>query len=195
MDALQVRHDLVHGESADWRRRRDVVVLSLGGMAALAPVVLLQTGVVKHLPDPPLPGFHSDQVNLSDEAYQFGVPDGILAMLSLAGNLVLAALGDRDRARTQPWVPLAAAAKAGIDAAVAAWYLFQEPTRQKAWCVYCIPAALANFGILAQTLPEALEALRAMLSPAAARSRGIAAGSAAAGESMAPRPHYLPSGR
>jgi hypothetical protein len=33
-------------------------------------------GLVKHLPDPPLPGFDSDRVNSSDTAYKFGAPDG-----------------------------------------------------------------------------------------------------------------------
>jgi uncharacterized membrane protein len=78
--------------------------------------------------------FHSDRVNLSEEAYKFGVPDGTLAMLSLAVNLVLAAIGGKDRVREQPWVPVAA--KAAVDAALAGWYLYQMPAKEKAWCPY-----------------------------------------------------------
>jgi hypothetical protein len=36
-------------------------------------VTLFQTGLVRHLPDPPLPGFDSDKVNSSDLAYRLGV--------------------------------------------------------------------------------------------------------------------------
>lgn len=52
-----------------------IVGLSLVGMAAMTPVALLQTGIVRHLPDPPLPRFRSDEAKLSDSAYQFGVTE------------------------------------------------------------------------------------------------------------------------
>ena len=159
MSTHQLIEDLTRADDHDLRRRRDVIALSLAGMAAMTPVVLLQTGVVKHLPDPPVGNFHSDKVNLSEEAYKFGVPDGTLAMLSLAGNLVLAAFGDKDRSREKPWVPIAAAVKAAIDAAMAGWYFYQMPAKEKAWCPYCIAGALANFGIFLKTIPEALHAL------------------------------------
>ncbi len=160
MQTQQLMEELTQADGADLDRRRDVILLSLAGMAAMTPVVLLQTGVVKHLPDPPVGNFHSDRVNLSEEAYKFGVPDGTMAMLSLAGNLVLAAFGGKDRAREQPWVPVAAAAKAAVDAALAGWYFYQMPAKEKAWCPYCITGALANFGILLKTIPEALRALK-----------------------------------
>jgi hypothetical protein len=35
----------------------------------MTPVGLLQPGVVRHLSDPPVGDFHSDQTNLSDPAY------------------------------------------------------------------------------------------------------------------------------
>jgi uncharacterized membrane protein len=159
MQTQQLMEELTQVDGADLDRRRDVILLSLAGMAAMTPVVLLQTGLVQHLPDPPVGNFHSDRVNLSEEAYKFGVPDGTLAMLSLAGNLVLAAFGGKDRAREQPWVPVAAAAKAAVDAALAGWYFHQMPAKEKAWCPYCITGALANFGIFLKTLPEAMRAL------------------------------------
>jgi uncharacterized membrane protein len=161
-DPSQVRSDLLHGDTEDLRRRRAIVGLSLVGMAAMTPVSLLQTGVVKHLPDPPLKGFHSDETNLSAPAYQFGVPDGTLALASLAANLPLAAWGSGDRARRQPWVPLAAAGKALLDAVGAGWYFYQMLSGKEPWCPYCITGAFANFGILALTMPEAREALAAL---------------------------------
>ncbi len=127
-------------------------------MAALGAVSLLQTGLVRHLPDPPIDGFDSDKVNLSDSAYRFGAPDGTLAVASLAANLPLAAFGTEDRARSQPWAPLLAAGKALADAIIAGWYFYQMPAKEQAWCGYCITGALANFGILALAVPEAKEA-------------------------------------
>ena len=147
------------GDSQALRNRRAVVGLSLVGMASMAATSLLQTGVIRHLPDPPLKGFNSDKVNLSKTAFPLGIPDGTLALVSFTLNLPLAGYGGADRARTASWVPLLAGAKALVDAAVAGWYFYQMPTREKAWCAYCLTAALASFAILALSLPEAKHAL------------------------------------
>jgi uncharacterized membrane protein len=126
----------------------------------MAAVTLLQTGIVKHLPDPPLPGFNSDKVNSSDTAYALRIPDGTLSLASLAVNVPLSALGGKDRAEKHPWIPIAFAVKAGIEAAAASWYFYQMPAKEKAWCPYCILGTLANLGILALAIPEASKALR-----------------------------------
>lgn len=163
-DTDRLRADLTRGSTGELARRRGIVGLSLVGMAAMTPVTLLQTGLVKHLPDPPLPRFHSDETNLSDVAYQWGVPDGTLALASLAVNIPLAALGKSDRAREKPWVPLLAAAKAAVDAVGAGWYFYRMLSGKEPWCPYCIIGALANGGILALALPEARAALQALTS-------------------------------
>ena len=144
-----------HGYAA----RRWTVTLSVVGMASMAAVSLLQTGVVKHLPDPPLPGFDSDRVNLSKTAFPLGIPDGTLGLLSFAANLPLAAWGPADRAHRMPLLPALSAAKAILDTLVSAWYFYQMPAREKAWCGYCILSACANVGILAFSLPEGRRAL------------------------------------
>ena len=114
---------------------------------------------MKHLPDPPLPCFESDKVNLSPTAFPLGIPDGILGLLSFAVNLPLAAYGRPDRTRRLPWLPVLGTAKALVDALVSAWYFYQMPVHEKAWCPYCIVSAFANFGILALALPEGRRAL------------------------------------
>jgi uncharacterized membrane protein len=157
--AQQLRHDLQQGDSADLRRRREIIGLSLVGMASMTAVTLLQTGIVKHLPDPPVGNFDSDRVNSSDTAYRLGVPDGSISLASLAANIPIAAFGGADRARTQPWVPLAAAVKAAGEALAAGWYFYQMPAKEKAWCGYCILGAVANIGIAVLTIPEARKAL------------------------------------
>lgn len=155
----ELRAELQRGDSDDLKRRRGVILLSLVGMTSMAAVSLLQTGIVRHLPDPPSDAFDSDRVNSSDTAYRFGVPDGTYALASLAANVPLAALGGQDRARRQPWIPIAAAVKATIEAAAASWYFYQMPAKEKAWCGYCVTGALANVAIAALTWPEARRAM------------------------------------
>jgi uncharacterized membrane protein len=129
-------------------------------MASMAAVSLLQTGVIGHLPDPPSEAFDSDKVNSSDTAYALGVPDGTLSLASLGANVPLAGLGGEDRAERFPLVPLAAAAKAGLEAVVASWYFYQMPVKEKKWCAYCIVGALTNLAIFGLTVPEARRALK-----------------------------------
>lgn len=157
-DTQELRRELQNGGSQDLKLRRGIIGLSLVGIAAMTAVTLLQTGIVKHLPDPPIDSFDSDKVNSSDTAYALGVPDGALSLASLAANIPLAAFGGENRAETMPLVPIAAAAKATVEAAVAGWYFYQMPTKEKKWCGYCIVGAATNWAIAALSLMEAKKA-------------------------------------
>lgn len=154
----ELREQLQKNRSKSLKRRRAIIGLSLLGMGAMTAVTLLQTGIIKHLPDPPIDGFDSDKVNSSETAYALGTPDGTLSLASLAANIPIAAFGGENRAEEQPIVPILAAGKSVVEAVAASWYFYQMPTKQKAWCGYCIVGALANFGIAAVSLPEAFEA-------------------------------------
>jgi uncharacterized membrane protein len=154
----RLRRELQEGDDADLARRRGVILVSLAGMASMAAVTLLQTGIVRHLPDPPGDAFDSDKVNASRTAYRFGLPDSPVSLALHAANVPLAALGGKKRARSQPWIPIVAAVKAAIEAAAASWYFYQMPAKEKAWCPYCVTGALANLGIAALTFPEARRA-------------------------------------
>ena len=164
MTPQQLREELQEGDTPDLRRRRGIVAFSLIGMASMAAVTLYRMGLIRHLPDPPAPRFDSDRVNGSDTAYQYGLPDGTLTLAGHATNAAMAASGGICRAVEQPWVPLAASGKAGLEAAVAAKYLFyQMPVVEKKWCGYCIVDALMHLGTFALTLAEATRALRALI--------------------------------
>lgn len=154
----RLRKELQNSEKSDVNLRRAVIGLSLLGIGAMTAVSLFQTGIVKHLPDPPIDGFDSDKVNSSDTAYALGVPDGTLSLASLAVNIPLSAFGGENRAENQPLISIAIAAKTTVEAAVAGWYFYQMPTKEKAWCGYCILGAAANFGIAALSLAEAKRA-------------------------------------
>jgi uncharacterized membrane protein len=158
LSVAELRDQLQNSTDADMRRRRAIIVSSLVGITSMGIVSLLQTGIVEHLPDPPLASFDSDKVNSSDTAYALGVPDGTLSLAGLGLNLPLAGFGGVDRTEQAPYVPLVAAAKSGIEAVAAGWYFYQMPTKEKKWCAYCIVGAIANATIFALSLPEAIKA-------------------------------------
>ncbi|HXG85985.1 MAG TPA: vitamin K epoxide reductase family protein [Pyrinomonadaceae bacterium] len=162
LEPQQLRRQLQEKQTKTLRRRRAIIGLSLLGMGAMTAVSLFQTGVIGHLPDPPIDSFDSDKVNSSDTAYALGVPDGTLSLASLAANIPIAAFGGENRAQEQPIVPVLAAGKALVEAVVAGWYFYQMPVVEKKWCGYCITGALCNMGIAALSLPEAVEALEAL---------------------------------
>jgi uncharacterized membrane protein len=140
--------------------RRAVIGASLLGMASMAVIALFQSGLIRHLPDPPLKGFDSDRVNASDTAYGWGMPDSPISLVSHAVNIALASFGGADRADSQPWVPLAATAASAPAAATSAGYLFYEmPVGEKGWCPYCIVDALMHMAAFGFTLWESKKAL------------------------------------
>ena len=158
LETPRLRRELQKSVAPDMKIRRAIIGLSLVGIGAMAAVSLFQTGIVKHLPDPPLPNFDSDKVNSSETAYALGAPDGTIALAGFAANLPIAAFGGENRHETMPLVPITAAVKASIEAAVSGWYFYQMPAVEKKWCAYCIVGAAANFGIAALTLIEAKRA-------------------------------------
>ena len=158
MNVQGIRRELRREETTEVEPRRASIALSLVGMASMGATALLQTGLVRHLPDPPLPTFNSDKVNLSDDAFPFGVPDGPIALAGFAMNVPLAALGGANRARDLPWVPLLAFAKSSVDVAISGWLFYKMPSKDKAWCIYCIAAFFTNLGLLGLAFPEAKQA-------------------------------------
>lgn len=155
----QLRLDTRGDRSPNMRRRRGAVAVSLIGIGAMAFTSMLQMGMVRRLPDPPIRKFDTKRVNLTDEAFSYGGPDSPIVILLHAINMVLATTGGADRARHHPWLPLLAATLSGAQSAMAAKYLFyQMPYVDEAYCPYCIVDALAHFATLGLVLPEAVEA-------------------------------------
>ncbi|HZG67082.1 MAG TPA: vitamin K epoxide reductase family protein [Herpetosiphonaceae bacterium] len=159
MDRQQLSRDLQEGTSDDLRRRRAIIAISLAGMVSMSAVSLYQTGMLKQLPDLPLPGFDSEEVAGSPAAYWWGAAEGTWAVLGCALNLPLATFGGMERARSQPLVPLLAGAKGIVDAGIATWYVHRMATRHRKWCSLCLVGALADVLVFGLTLPEARKAL------------------------------------
>ena len=126
-------------------------------------IALYQMGLLKHLPEPPLPIFDADRVDASEEAYKrFSTPDAILGLGSYAATMGLAAMGGSDRARKAPWIPLALAAKVGFDVANAARLTVVQWKQHRAFCLWCLIAASATFAMAPLVIRETKNAFQAL---------------------------------
>ena len=161
----RVSDDLRRRTSPHLRRRRLQTSLLVGAAGAMGLISLYQTGIVRHLPDPPFPGFDSDRVDAAGEAYEtLKTPDAALGLASYGVSLALVGMGAGDRATSRPVIPLVAAAKLAVDAAGAAWLTAEQVSRHRALCFYCLAASAATWAALPAALPEARDAWRALRS-------------------------------
>jgi uncharacterized membrane protein len=146
------------------RERRGVIALSLVASAALSLISLYQMGLLKRLPEPRLPRFDAEKVNRSEEAYRWmETPDAFLGLGSYVATMTLAAMGGPKRAEQHPWLPLALAAKVGLDAALAGLQVTTQARKLHTYCTWCLLTSAASFASLPLVIPEALAALKRLL--------------------------------
>ncbi|MDP9389268.1 MAG: vitamin K epoxide reductase [Actinomycetota bacterium] len=161
--AEAVSDDLRRSAAAHVQGRRRVAGLTLGAMGSLGMVAAYQFGLVRRLPEPPVPIFDAMRVDASGEAYQYlKTPDAALGLVSTAATLLLAGTGDGDRWRTRPWLPLAMAAKVAGDAAFGAFLTAEQASKHRRFCSWCLAAAVASVAAVPPALPEARAAWRAL---------------------------------
>lgn len=146
-------------------QRRGIVGLSLLAVGSMSLISLYQVGILKHLPEPPLPMLNADKVDASAEAYsRFETPDALLAIGNYAMTAGLAAMGEQDRARTKPWIPLALAAKVGFDTYQAIRLFRDQLTKHHAFCSWCLLAAATTLATIPLVIPETVAAVRQLIS-------------------------------
>jgi hypothetical protein len=163
MDPTRLSRELRTAQSDDLRRRRWIVGLSLAVVAVGGIVGAYQTGIVRHLPDPPGP-FDADRVDASDYAYKrMSTPDGLLMTTTFAVTASLAGAGGADRAARQPFLPLATAAKTIYDAVTALRLAREEWQDNRAFCAYCQLATVTSLVAAALALPEAARAAKVLI--------------------------------
>jgi hypothetical protein len=161
MDPRQLSHELRTDRSDHMRRRRGIVALSMTAAGSMGLIALYQIGLLKRIPEPPLPMLDADKVDASEEAYaHLSLGDAFIGFVSYGVTMALAAMGGPRRAVDRPWMPVALAIKAAFDAAQAAKLTVHQWTRHRAFCSWCLLAAGATFATLPLTLPEARSALR-----------------------------------
>ena len=127
--------ELRSGSGGFLPQRRAAVARSLLAAGAMMPIALYQTGIIPHLPGPPLPRLDADKVDAAGEAYVvLTTPDAILGVGSFAVTAALAAAGGKHRVDARPWLPLTLAAKMAVDAAFAAKLTLDQWTHHRAFC-------------------------------------------------------------
>jgi hypothetical protein len=142
-------------------RRRQVVALDLLATACMGVIALYQIGAIRHVPEPGLPGLDADKVDGSAEAYGLlSVGDAFLGFVSYGVTMLLAAMGGAKRHESHPYVPLAMAGKAVVDAAQAARLTVDQWRLHRAFCSWCLAAAAATFMVVPLVVPEARAAVR-----------------------------------
>ncbi len=163
MNPTQLSQELREGQSSDLTNRRWIIGLSLLGTLAGQIVTMYQTGIVKHLPDPPIPIFDSDKVDASDYAYKrFQTPDAVLMILTYGLTTWLAAAGGKDRALTQPWLPIAMGAKILADVGTNLQLAGEEWEGNKALCTYCQAASAMSIASVVFAVPEVVKAIQTL---------------------------------
>ncbi len=156
MNPEHLSHQLRAGMGPYLQRRRAIVGLSLVPVASMGIITLYQMGLIEHLPEPPLPYLDADKVDASPEAYEkLSVPDATLGLLNYSATIVLAAMGSTDRARRQPYLPIALLAKTLVDATQAGKLTVDQWTKHRAFCSWCLLAAGATFATVPLAVAEA----------------------------------------
>lgn len=159
--AEQVSDDLRRRGGDVLDRRRRTAALSLVAAGAMGAVAAYQNGVIRRLPEPPLPIFDADKVDASGEAYEMlRTPDASLGLLSYAATLALAGMGAKNRFRDTPVVPIVLAAKVLFDAIGGLYLTAEQATKHRKFCSWCLTASIASVAMVPQVLPEARLALR-----------------------------------
>lgn len=158
----RLSHELRRGTGGSLTQRRVVAGLGVVAVGAMSVITLYQLGIVKHLPEPPLPRLDADRVDASAEAYShLQAPDAALGIGNYAATVALAAMGGRDRARDRPWLPVALAAKSLFDGYQAVRLMRDQTEKFHAYCFWSLLTGISSLVALPFALSEARMALRA----------------------------------
>lgn len=138
-------------------------------LATLVPVALYQTGAISRLPDPPMSVFASGRITMSEAAHPFGIPDGLLGLVSFSATLTLAILARRHRtARILLGVKLV------LDGSAAVFNVGRQVFSFGKLCSWCTATAISA-GIMVYA---GREAVHDAFSEAAATGRRMGVGTA-----------------
>ena len=160
----QLSLELRRGQNPDLARRRWIIGLSFVTAVAGQVVTLYQTGIISHLPDPPLDIFDSDKVDASDYAYKrLQMPDAPAMIITAGITAALASAGGKDRATQQPWLPVALLGKTLIDLVTNVQLGREEWQENKKFCFYCQTSTVAATVAAVLAVPEAVRAIKTLL--------------------------------
>ena len=155
-----------HNPTSPSRRLLLAALASLGLLVATY-LVLYQFRLYHDLWDP------FDAKTVVDATYP--IPDAFAGVLAYGAELLLLALGGRDRWRSLPWVCLALGAILATGVIVSVALIVIQPTVIGAWCGFCLLSALLSFLLFFLGFEEARAAWQHVRR---ARARGVALGDA-----------------
>ncbi|HSD76141.1 MAG TPA: vitamin K epoxide reductase family protein [Solirubrobacteraceae bacterium] len=156
-------------------RRALLSLLAAAGLAIALYLTLFQLRAFDTVWDP---WFESRKVLELTEP----VPDALAGVLAYGAELLLLALGGRDRWRSLPWVCLALGLTLATGGAVSIALIVIQPTVAAAWCTLCLASACLSLSLLALGFGEARAAWQHVRR---ARTRGVAFGDAFWGRAAA----------
>lgn len=175
MDASATPPGWKHNPTS-WRRRGLLALLAAGGLIVATYLTLFQLGVLDEVWDP---WFDSRTVLELTEP----VPDALAGVLAYAAELVLLALGGRDRWRSLPWACLALGAVLACGAVVSIALIVIQPAVAGAWCTLCLASAALSLALFALGIGEAAAAWQHVRR---ARRQGVRFGDAVWGRAPEP---------
>jgi hypothetical protein len=150
------------------RRRVLLAALASVGLAVATYLTLFQIGVIRDVWDP----FFDARTVLELTA---PVPDAFAGVAAYAAELVLLAVGGRDRWRSLPWACLALGLTLAAGAVVSLALIVIQPAVAGAWCTLCLVSAALSLALFALGIGEARAAWQHV---ARARGAGVRLGDA-----------------
>ncbi|MBW3597082.1 MAG: vitamin K epoxide reductase family protein [Planctomycetes bacterium] len=165
MDPQALSEVLRTGEGLYLWCRRGMVITSFVAAGCMMFIGLYQMGLIRHLPEPPFRLFNADKVDAAPEAYNrmwLPMPDAFLGLVSYAVTVALVSLGGADRFQRWPWllVPLLMGLKVVADAVQAGKLSWEQWDLHRAFCFWCLVAALATFVAVPLAAPETWAAIK-----------------------------------
>ncbi|HYH13971.1 MAG TPA: vitamin K epoxide reductase family protein [Flavisolibacter sp.] len=160
MDGVAKRNDWRSGQAEELNKRRKLLGLSAMGLLDFAILSLYQTGIIKKLPDIPLPLFGANKVSASKEAFLLGPPDGPIASTLYSLLMVLTTAGSSKPTGHNPLLDKLLTGAISVSAAMSLLY-FYAMAKNKKICLYCLTGAVINFTMAAiQLAPKRLRSNR-----------------------------------
>jgi hypothetical protein len=129
-------------------RRARLAVLAFAGLVVASYLTLYQLHAYENVWDP----FFDSRTVLD---LTKPVPDALAGVLAYATELVLLALGGRDRWRSLPWACLALGAVLTTGAVVSIALIIIQPTVAGDWCTLCLVSAALSLALFALGIDEA----------------------------------------
>lgn len=167
MTPAELSDYLRNGEDLYLTCRRGIVVSSFLAAGCMMLIGLFQTGLISGLAEPPWKRFRAEEVDAAAFAYSpmgLPMPDAFLGLVSYSVTAALAVFGGMDRPARLWWVVLLLAVKVLIDAVQAGRLSWQQWADHRAFCFWCLVAALATFVSLGLAVPETAATIRRLTS-------------------------------